>query len=106
VSAPVAADRVEGWRALQTALAAARRRLAAGGSVGLEPLERGLQAFSEAERRPPAGPEEEAALLALLDELEGLAIELAAERERLRGELDRLDRAERARRGYAALGAD
>lgn len=95
-------DRCAAWLALQAALAAARRRLAAGGQIGLEPLERGLEAFAEAERRPPAGPAEEAALLALLDELEGLALELAAERERLRGELARLERADRARRGYAA----
>lgn len=105
MTAPLAVGRSAEWRALQASLAAARRRLAAGDTVGLEPLERGLEAFAEAERRPPAGPEEEAALLALLDELEGLAMEIAAERERLRGELDRLDRAGRARRGYATAGA-
>ncbi len=94
-------DRSAVWRSLQASLAGARRRLATGGTIGLEPLQQGLEAFAEAERRPPVGPEEEAALVALLDELESLAVELAAERDRLRGELDRLARAERARRGYA-----
>lgn len=101
MSAGLPRDRSAVWRALQASLAAARRRLATGGTIGLEPLEQGLEAFAEAERRPPVGPEEEAALVALLDELEGLAMELAAERDRLCGELERLARAERARRGYA-----
>lgn len=96
------AGRAASWRALQAVVAAARERLRAGAPVGLEPLARGLEALGESERRGPEGPEEQAALMALLDEVGLLAEELAAERGRLRTELLRLDRAEAARRGYAA----
>lgn len=99
MSAP---DRAAGWRALQAMLAAARERLRAGRPVGVEALARGLEAHDEAARLPPAGPAEQAALVALLDELGGLAEELAAERSRIRAELLRLGRADAARRGYAA----
>jgi hypothetical protein len=94
--------RAAAWRGLLAVVAAARARLRAGGTVGLEPLARGLEALGESERRPPDGPEERAALLALLDEVGLLAEELAAERGRLRSELLRLERAGAARRGYAA----
>lgn len=94
--------RTASWRALQAVVAAARERLRAGAPVGLEPLARGLEVLGEAERRPPEGPEERAALVALLDEVGLLAEELAAERGRLRAELLGLDRAVAARRGYTA----
>ncbi len=105
MSPPPAEPRAALWRALQSAIAAARKRLAIDGEVDLAPLEHGLDAFAQAEHRPPAGPEEEAALVALLDELEAFATELAAERDRLRGDLARLDQAGRAQRGYAATSA-
>lgn len=87
--------------ALAAAVAAARRRLEAGGAVDLAPLQGALAALPTPE---PGDREAAAGLVALLDELAGLAIAADAACRRVGREAQALARHRHADAAYAALG--
>ena len=92
--------------ALVAALAAARRKLEAGGSVDLAPLAPQVDAVSAAlvDRARTAPNAARPALAALLDELDRLQATLAHARQAVRGELIDLGSARRARAAYKGGG--